>query len=717
MRIASEFIASFKTILIICSVFVFTISNLQAQEYNFQQLRARVANSQSTNIAEVAVMDDWISNQNFDGSWPDMTYGNIALTDALNNNHIHRLWHLAAACTRLDHIKYNDSGYKNAVKNGLQFWYDSKSNDANWWFNKIYFPQRLGEILIFMRAFDGVIPQNSSVGIDEPEILSLFNPTEIKDITSHSTGANAIDIALHYVYRGLLTENGQLLEVTRNKLETLLTDNIKADMVYQDHGPQIMIASYGPVFSEGLLRLASYLADSPAAFDTKSESFSKVIRFIRDTQISSIRGRSWDFNILGRGVSRYNALKASLGYLHILAETIDPENATSYLDALGRLNGTYPPDYNVRTFNKQYWVSDYMQHARSGYLFTIRNTSTRTAESETGNGENLKANYFSYGANFMAIDGNEYTNIMPVWDWAMIPGATFPYIETFPKRRTWGSNFGNTTFVGGVSNGTYGASVLSLDEANISAKKSWFLFDDEMVCLGAGIVDHSNTEVRTTINQAWMQHPSYYNERGKATEKLADISSDVYLNSDLKYIRNGKFGYYFPNETKVKFTMQSKSGTWLDINKIEDSTKTEAGNVFSLWVDHGKNPDNASYSYIVVPNIDSNKKAQAYDMNALDIIENTTTIQAVYHKALNLLQAIFYQAGTVEFQGMSVSVDRPCALLLDRGTSVTVSNPSQTYSNVLVRIKKKGKTYAQVVELPTGGHKEGASVTVNFKIP
>src|SRR5690606_19049269 len=108
------------------------------------------------------------SNQNFDGSWPDMTYGNIALTDALNNNHIQRLWHLAAACTRLDHIKYKDSGYKNAVKNGLQFWYDSKSNDANWWFNKIYFPQRLGEILIFMRAFDGFIPQTSSVGIDEP---------------------------------------------------------------------------------------------------------------------------------------------------------------------------------------------------------------------------------------------------------------------------------------------------------------------------------------------------------------------------------------------------------------------------------------------------------------------------------------------------------------------------------------------------------------------
>lgn len=706
---------SIKNIIIIFSVYGFTISTLHAQEYNFQQLISHVANSQSTKLEDVKIMDTWVNSQHSDGSWSDMQYGKISLNGSLNKNHIHRLWHLAAACTTLDHKRYNNIAYKQAVKDGLQFWYDSKSVDANWWFNKIYFPQRLGEILIFMRAFEDFIPQKTETGIDEPEILSLFTPRAIKDITLYKTGANAIDIGLQYVYRGLLTENKKLLEDTKNRLESVLADNIKADMVYQDHGSQIMIASYGPVFCGGLIQLASYLANSPAAFDTKSENFSKVLSFIRNTQSSSTRGRSWDFSALGRGVSRKNAMYANMGYLELLADYIDPENAKKYLDVNERINGNKPPNFHVREFNKHYWVSDYTQHARKGYLFTVRNTSTRTAEGEMGNGENLKANYLSYGANFMAIDGDEYINIMPVWDWAMIPGTTFPYTEKFPKRGKWGSNLGNTTFVGGVSDGNYGVSVLSLDEVNITAKKSWFLFDDEIVCLGAGIVDNSNREVRTTINQAWMKSPSCYQESDRVTETKTGLSSAEYHNSNLKYIRNGKFGYYFPKKTHVKYTMQSKTGSWNAINKLEDSTKIEKGNVFSLWIDHGNNPDNASYSYIVVPNIESEKKAKGYDMNAVNIIENTAKIQAVYHKTLDMLQAVFHQAGTVDFQGKSVTVNRPCALMLKQGEVVTVSNPSQTYSSVLVSVKTKGNTYSKVIELPEKKLK-GASATVNFQI-
>ena len=707
---------SFKKCITICFVYALSIGLLNAQEFNFKELRAQVANNQSRNLTDVSIMDNWVSSQNPDGSWADMQYGKVALNDALNNNHIYRLWNLAAACTSLKHGKYNNIAYKESIKKGLQFWYNSKTEDANWWFNKIYFPQRLGEILIFMRAFDGFIPQKSVEGIDEVEIVSLFIPTEIKDITSYGTGANAIDIGLHFIYRGLLTENSSLLVDTKNKIESVLADNIKADMVYQDHGPQIMIASYGSVFCDGIIRLASNLANSPAAFDTKSENFSKVLYFIRNTQASATRGKSWDFSTLGRGISRFEAMNASMDYLQTLADYIDPSNASSYLDILERLKGNKPADFNVKELNKHYWISDYTQHARSGYLFTVRNTSTRTVESETGNGENLKANYLSYGANFMAIDGDEYSNIMPVWDWAMIPGTTFPYTDQFSKRCTWGCNFGNTTFVGGVSDGNYGATVLDLAKDNLTAKKSWFFFDKEIVCLGAGIVDSSYRNVRTTINQTWMKTPSYFCEIGKNTEEKADLSPTVYNNSNLKYIRNGKFGYYFPNKSNVKYSLESKTGSWKAINDIENASKIETGNVFSLWIDHGNNPNNATYSYIVVPNIDSKIKAQQYDSNAIKIIKNTTSIQAVYQKKLDVLQVIFHQPGTISYKGHQLTVNRPCALILQKGSLVTVSNPSQTYSNVNVSIKSNGNTYTKIVELPTKNDREGSSVSVYFQI-
>src|SRR5690606_16484620 len=129
-------------------------------------------------------------------------------------------------------------------------------------------------------------------------------------------------------------------------------------------------------------------------------------------------------------------------------------------------------------------------------------------------------------------------------------------------------------------------------------------FDEEVVCLGAGIIDNSNRNVRTTINQAWLKELSYYSEVGSSEETAQSISSNVYANASLKYIRNGKFGYYFPNQGNVKYTMKAQEGTWRSIN-ADGSPALESGYVFSLWMDHGNNPNNANYSYIVVPGIDS----------------------------------------------------------------------------------------------------------------
>lgn len=696
---------------------VFALSSImsQAQVYNFQLLRDRVSNRQNNNLASGTNMENWVSKQNLDGSWPDLKYGTLTVTQSVTDNHVTRLWNLAAACSKIGNAKYNDATYKDAIKRGLQFWYTSKTIDPNWWFNKILFPQKLGELLIFMRVFNGYIPKTTSPGIDEPEIISLFSPTVVNDITLQGTGANAIDIGLHYVYRGLLTEDRVLLENTKNKLESILVDNIKGDLIYQDHGPQIMTASYGWVFCDGLINLAYYLADSPAAFDTTSANFGTILRFIRETQISSTRGSSWDFSVMGRGISRLNGMNASLNYLQDLADYVDPANKAEYLDALSRLKGSNPANYKVREFNKHYWASDYTQHARKEYLFTVRNTSTRTVEAEKGNGENLKANYFSYGANFISVDGSEYTNIMPVWDWSMIPGTTFPYATTFPARPDWGTNYAVNSFVGGVSDGVHGASVLNLNKLGIQAKKSWFFFNDEIVCLGAGIIDSSNRNVRTTINQSWMNAPSYSCSVGSTTETMQSLSSSTYTNTNLKYLRNGAVGYYFPNQGNLKYTMKSQSGAWSSINSSMGSSTIESGYVFSLWLDHGNNPSNASYSYIVVPGIDTQQKAQSYDASAIEIIQNTSTIQAVYHKTLDILQVIFHQAGTVNFGNKSVSVDYPCAIMFKNGTQITVADPFQTQANISVTVTSFGTPYTKQIALPTSTVMKGSSTTVSFE--
>ncbi len=689
-----------------------------AQTYDYNTLIQRITSDNRSGIKDTGTLDGWVSTQNTNGSWNAFSYGTLTSSTGMNttDNHVLRLWHLASAVTKSDHVKYNNTAYKDAVKKGLEYWHASKTVDVNWWYNRIYNPQKLGEILILLREFDGFIPKSSAEGIDEPEILSLFQPQAINDITAHGTGANAIDIALHYVYRGILTQNNSLLENTRNKIEQILTENIKGDLVFHDHGPQIQISSYGWVFADGVVRLASYLAGSPATFDVQSENFSKVISFIRETQISSVRGSSWDFSVMGRAISRMNALNAGMNYLQKMADFIDPANATIYLDALNRIKGNKPANFNVREFNKHYWASDYTQHARNGYLFAVRNVSVRTVEAETGNGENLKANYFSYGANFISVDGNEYKNIMPYWDWCMIPGSTFPYTTSYPTRTTWGSNFGTTTFVGGVSDGNYGASVLDMNKSGMQAKKSWFFFDNEVVCLGAGITDNSNRNVRTTLNQAKMENPSYYTEVGNLTEKMHSVSSNAYSNTNLSYLRNGKIAYFFPQQGDVKYSMKSQSGAWKDIN-TSGSTNIESGYVFTLWFDHGENPVNQTYSYIVVPGIDTKEKAQAYDITAIEIISNTPSVQAVSNKSADIVQAIFHQSGSLTHGNRTITVNRPCALMIKNGTYVSVSDPSQSNSIINVEIDVNGVLYQKFISMPTENGMNGASVTLDFEIP
>jgi chondroitin AC lyase len=313
------------------------------------------------------------------------------------------------------------------------------------------------------------------------------------------------------------------------------------------------------------------------------------------------------------------------------------------------------------------------------------------------------------------VDGNEYKNIMPVWDWCMIPGSTFPYTTSFPARTDWGFNFGTTTFVGGVSDGVHGASVLDMNKSGLKAKKSWFFFDNEVVCLGAGITATNNLNVRTTINQAKMENPSYYTETGSTTEKMHSVSSSTYSNNNLTYLRNGKIGYFFPEQGPLKYSMKSQSGTWKSINTGGSST-VESAYVFSMWFDHGENPTDAKYSYIVVPGMDTPEKARAYDATAIEIITNTALVQAVAHKTAGIIQIFFHQAGSLTYNNRTITVSKPCAVMIKNGTFVTVSDPAQSNSVISVNIEFQGVNYHKFVNLPSN-ELSGSSVTLDYGIP
>jgi chondroitin AC lyase len=143
--------------------------------------------------------------------------------------------------------------------------------------------------------------------------------------------------------------------------------------------------------------------------------------------------------------------------------------------------------------------------------------------------------------------------------------------------------------------------------------------------------------------------------------------------------------------TDVTVSIQNVKGDWKRVFPTWPWGEA-AGDVFSIWIDHGKSPEGATYAYTLFPKI-------AEDMmdstTAATILSNTESVQAV---TLNGdLSAVFYAPGKINFDGTTVRVDKPCILMQRKG-QLYISDPTQKEKTITVSQGKKSTT----VKLPTG---------------
>lgn len=97
------------------------------------------------------------------------------------------------------------------------------------------------------------------------------------------------------------------------------------------------------------------------------------------------------------------------------------------------------------------------------------------------------------------------------------PGVTAPQMNKIPMAQSSWQTRGTSTFAGGVSDSIYGASAYSYRDdyadINTKAKKAWFFFDEEVVCLGAGISSTSPEDIFTTVNQSLLSQKKSYSSQ------------------------------------------------------------------------------------------------------------------------------------------------------------------------------------------------------------
>lgn len=140
-----------------------------------------------------------------------------------------------------------------------------------------------------------------------------------------------------------------------------------------------------------------------------------------------------------------------------------------------------------------------------------------------------------------------------------------------------------------------------------------------------------------------------------------------------------------------------------------------------LWLDHGVAPRQAGYAYIVVPGIEAAEVEEYRRRSAIDILANTSRIQAVRHGGLNITQVVFYEAGEIQIgEGVRLSVDHPGMVMVktsgDRVEEITVSDPGRQQDSLRLQVTSRFEAGENERAKVTWNEKEGYSV-INVDLP
>ncbi|MET3114547.1 chondroitin AC lyase [Pedobacter sp. CG_S7] len=696
------------------SIVFFTFFNAFSQD-EFKLIEAKInqhlkAEMEANKLSQFITLNS--SSQQLDGSWKDISYESKVETGWQPLLHLNRIKYFALGFVTEGNKYYgNQLLLENLIK-GLEFWYGKNPISNNWFQNEIASPTALGEILILLNKDKMLLPK----ALQDSLLERMKQGNILKAV-----GANKLDIATHFIYRACITKDQNLMSLAVGEafkpISYTSKEGLQYDNSYLQHSAQLQIASYGQVFLIGEYKLASWLQGT--GYGLSADKLQILDNYLINTYLQTIRGRYIDFNTEGRGISRNDILdkmeiteSGTKKTLLAMAKSVSPENSALFNAAQERISQKQAPSFNISPLHTQFWKGDYTLHIRPGYSFNVRTVSKRTIRTEVGNKENLLGKFLPDGSTNIQRSGAEYYNIMPIWEWDKIPGITSrDYKKEQPFTIEWGER-GISRFVGGVSDGVYGTSVYDLNYNEVAAKKAWFYFDKQVVCLGAEINSYALENIVTTINQSWKNG----NVKGYAAGKIINFKAK-HDSSSPTWIWHDSIGYYFPNPSKLEISKRTQKGSWSLING-KGSKKKIKGQVFKMWFDHGFDPINETYAYVVKPGV-SEADMKSQPQTEIKILANNSSMQAVKNEDLKMIQVVFYEAGTLTDPNLSITVDQPCVVLLRAIESekpiIYLADPTQKLKSIQIAIQPalSKVEHIKVIDLPIG---DFAGSTVSYEI-
>ena len=599
----------------------------------------------------------------------------------------------------------------------------------NWWDWEIGSPLRLTDICVLL--YD----QLSSTRLTN-YMNAVNHQVPIPDMTQ----ANRVWKARVVAVRGCLVKDSAKLVVARDAFSAVFPYVTSGDGYYTDgsfiqHDDIPSTASYGAVLIATIAPTLSWLSGS--TWQVTDPAQSNLFRWVFDSYEPIIyNGNIFDL-VRGRDIGNANVGPSADGMLDSIlqiAQVAPPADAARMKSMIKEWAlSDYTRDFvsnrglPTLTLAKQmmndpdivrrgelinhytFAEMDRVIHLGAGYGFGLSMCSTRIANFESINGENLRG-WFTGDGQTILYNGDLTAFGDSYWatvDHYRLPGVTAdvthskpPTANTTGPRALGQSTLSPHSWVGGATLGAYGAAGMQFKGVGVTltGKKSWFMFDDEIVCLGSGITSTDSRPIETTIEQRKINAAGTNAFTVNGTVKSTTLGwTETMSGTSWAHLTGNAagsdIGYYFPTSPTVKAVREARTGAWSDIEDV-GSTAPITRNYLRMTFEHGNNPSSASYHYVLLPGRNATRTGHYAAAPQVTVLANNGNVQAVTETTLGTTAANFW-TDTSQTIGGITSNKKASVLVRDDGTfiDVSVSDPTQLNTGTIaLQISLNGGT-------------------------
>jgi hyaluronate lyase len=508
------------------------------------------------------------------------------------------------------------------------------------------------------------------------------------------TGSNIAEAAFVMTLNGILNKSSVKLTEGRTNLLRVFPTVTSGDGFYSDggyifHGSAVENGSYGLDLIVAVTNVTDLLYGSAWALveSDSSKVYSAWIPqglmpfYYQGALMHMIRGRSYTSSG-STGLKKGDEGKAAMQGIakwSFIPET-EKGKLTAFANTPHPAAGQYmfPSIDRVVAHRSNFSLGLSLSSSRTCNFDPMRNTpSTQNNDKGWNTADGMTSLY-------VGSQDTQFTgNIWPTMDWFHMTGTTAE--QNYQAQ----PGLPSEDWAGGAEVSGYGVAGMSLHPVGSSAivtstlygKKSYFMLEKEVVCLGAGITAGSANEIHTTVENRRMGSGTTSVNLwvdGVATSRLLNWGAT--LGSPKSCAIEGVGGYYFPDgPNNIRAEFVPSSGTWTGIHPYDSDTATYTDNYLRLIFNHGARPSGATYAYTLLPTMTPSEVAgYAYNPQTT-ILNNTDTVQAVKNPTLGVVAANFWNSagGTIDL----LTVNKSCAVITREtydSISVGLSDPSQT---------------------------------------